>query len=439
MKRIILAKGEEKRIQLGHPWVYDNEILNIVNGHGVHAEPAALSQGEIADVETYNKKYLGRAFVNPSSKIIARIYSPSKEGVDTGFFKRRIRQALLRRSGFDLSRESFRMVFAEADFLPGLIIDRYTGWDAGKINSYETEVSAPLTFETMLEKYGPPCVWFCMQVLSFGIDIRKAELITAINEVCGEYSGLVEKKSLKARSLEGLDCGDDIISGFVPEAGIIIFENDFPFISSLRDGQKTGHFLDQKQNRGALYSVIREKFVKNGRKPRVLDAFCYTGGFAVHAARAGSGEVSAVDVSETALATLKKNAALNKLDSVKTVQTDVFEYLGKLERAKERFDIIVLDPPAFAKSNTALDNALRGYKEINLKAIKLLSPGGILVSCSCSQALDERRFKNMIATAACDADRRLHEIDFRYQSPDHPVLVGYGESMYLKCGFYQVS
>jgi 23S rRNA (cytosine1962-C5)-methyltransferase len=257
--RIILGKGEEKRVRCGHPWVYDNEVQHIVNDRGADAEPSSLLKGGIADVETYNKKYLGRAFVNPASKIIARIYSPSKEGVDIGFFKRRIRQALQRRSAFDLSRESCRIVFAEADFLPGLIIDRYTGWDAEKINGINIETEAPVTYETMLEKYGPPSVWLCVQISSCGIDARRTELITAVNEVCGEYAGLLEKKNLTARAAEGLECGDDAVIGYVPKSGIIIFENDFPFIIDLPGGQKTGHFLDQKQNRRALYSIIQDK------------------------------------------------------------------------------------------------------------------------------------------------------------------------------------
>ncbi|MDR2660309.1 MAG: class I SAM-dependent rRNA methyltransferase [Spirochaetaceae bacterium] len=438
MTRIILNKGEERKIYDGHPWIYDNEVKSIVNGHGNNETEAELTQGGVADVETYNKKYLGRAFVNPASKIIARIYSPSKEGADTGFFKRRIREALTRRSSFDLSRESCRIVFAEADFLPGLIIDRYTGWDAEMIKNVKIEPCHPLTFETMYENYGPPSVWFCMQILSFGMDLRRERIIDAVDEVFGTYAGFVEKKSIKARKLEGLDCGDDIVLGAVP-SGIIIFENNFPFIISLIEGQKTGHFLDQKQNHKILYSLIHEKFIKSGTKPRALDAFCYTGGFAIHAARAGITDISAADTSETALASLKKNALVNGVSaSIKTVQTDIFEYLEKLEHTREHFDIIILDPPAFAKSHTALDNALRGYKEINLKAIKLLSAGGLLVSCSCSQALSEQRFKWMIFAAARDAGRRLYQIDFRLQSQDHPILIGYDESLYLKCGFYQV-
>jgi 23S rRNA (cytosine1962-C5)-methyltransferase len=435
MTRIIVSKGEEKRILAGHPWVYDNEVSRIVDDKNA---PAELVQGGIADVETYNKKYLGRAFVNPASKIIARIYSPSKEGVDTGFFKRRIREALSRRTAFDPSRQSCRIVFAEADFLPGLIIDRYVGWDAGKT----AVCGCPVTFEMMLEKYGPPSVWLCMQILSFGADTRREQIITAVNETCGTYSGIVEKKAVPARALEGLDNGgsayDGIVSGTVPREGIVIFENGFPFVINLLEGQKTGHFLDQKQNRGALYSFVLEKRKKNeDYRPRVLDAFCYTGGFAIHAGRAGASGITAVDASEAALLALGKNAKLNALDNIETVQADVFDFFEKQERSKERFDIIILDPPAFAKSRKVLDNAIRGYREINFRAIKLLPPGGLLVSCSCSQALGEQRFKEIIRAAAGGADRRLYEIRFGYQSSDHPVLVGYDESLYLKCGFYQ--
>jgi 23S rRNA (cytosine1962-C5)-methyltransferase len=208
----------------------------------------------------------------------------------------------------------------------------------------------------------------------------------------------------------------------------------------LEEGQKTGHFLDQKDNR-RLAAAFLEAYLSDSTTGdvRVLDACAYSGGFGIHAARAGTVSVECVDASATALELVKKNAALNGVsDRVKTTEADVFEYLRAAERKKERFDLVILDPPAFAKTKASLDGAIRGYKEINLRAMSLLKSGGILVSCSCSQALDETRFKRMICEAAADAERRLVQLDFRYQSPDHPILLGYDESLYLKCGFYRV-
>jgi 23S rRNA (cytosine1962-C5)-methyltransferase len=211
----------------------------------------------------------------------------------------------------------------------------------------------------------------------------------------------------------------------------VIFENGLPFAVHLEEGQKTGHYLDQRDNRryAAAYA----------RGGRVLDAFSYTGGFGIHAAAAGAASVVSVDTSSSALETGRKNAALNGAgEKISEIEADVFDWLRRAERQKEEFDLVVLDPPAFAKSRSSLNEALRGYKEINLRAIKLVKPGGVLVSCSCSQALDETRFKYMAAEAAADAGRRLVQLDFRYQAPDHPILLGYNESLYLKCGFYRV-
>jgi 23S rRNA (cytosine1962-C5)-methyltransferase len=227
----------------------------------------------------------------------------------------------------------------------------------------------------------------------------------------------------------------------------VIFENGLPFLVNPGEGQKTGHFFDQKENRLRAAFWGRSLFAGRAAESsafRVLDACSYTGGFAVHICRlaaAGGFDVRAiaVDVSAAALETLKKNARLNGIaDRIETVEADVFEFLRASEQKKEQFDMIILDPPAFAKSRSALGEALRGYKEINLRALRILRPGGILVSCSCSYALDDTGFRRMIAASAADAERRLVELEFRYQGADHPILAGYDESRYLKCGFYRV-
>ncbi|AEF85020.1 PUA domain protein [Treponema primitia ZAS-2] len=452
MKRIILKPGEEGRIRAGHPWVYDNEVGKTLSGPG-DAPPAVLVPGEIADVESSRKEYLGRALVNPNSKIIARIYSPSKEGMDKGFFKRRIREAINRRftAGLDLCRESARLVFAEADFLPGLIIDRFTGWPLEEAESRIPE--RPLSFEALESALGSPRSWLAVQFLVYGMDSRREDILSALDETLGaalgpnwditlgKPEGIIEKSAEKMRELEGFPLREDLVWGSYPAGGIVIFEKGLPFVVHPGEGQKTGHFLDQRDNRlrAASFAAVGGNAAEGSAGARVLDACAYTGGFGIHAARAGAASVTCVDVSAAALETLRENAALNGVgDRITTLEADVFEYLRACDRQNEKFDLIILDPPAFAKSRSALEGALRGYKEINLSAIKLLNPGGVLVSCSCSHALDESRFKRMITEAAADAERRLIQLDFRYQGPDHPVLVGYDESLYLKCGFYRV-
>jgi 23S rRNA (cytosine1962-C5)-methyltransferase len=443
MKRIILKPGEENRAMAGHPWIYDNEVDRILEGSGGGARPADLQPGELADVESSRKRYLGRAFVNPNSKIIARIYSPSKEGVDKGFFKRRLREALRRRQWCQSPFVSGRILFGEADFLPGLIIDRFCGWPLADIEAAAGD--PPLDFEAVQSRLGPPSFWLSIQFLIYGIDIRRDEILAALEETLEGPAGICEKSGARVRELEGLPLREGILRGAFPPEGIVMFENGFPFLVNPGQGQKTGHFFDQTENRLLAALRGRSLFAERGAGTpvRVLDVCSYTGGFAVHITRlaaAGGFEVRAavVDVSAGALETLKKNARLNGVaDRIETIEADAFEFLRACARKKETFDMIVLDPPAFAKSRSALGEALRGYKEINLRALQLLTPGGILVSCSCSQSLDDAAFRRMITGAAADAERRLVELDFRYQGADHPILVGYDESRYLKCGIYR--
>ncbi|MDR0376883.1 MAG: class I SAM-dependent rRNA methyltransferase [Spirochaetaceae bacterium] len=443
MKRIILKPGEENRIQGGHPWVYENEAARILTGAGV---PAELEPGETVDVESSRKRYLGRALANPHSRIIARIYSPSKTGIDKGFFKRRFREAFARRTCRDLSLDPARLVFAEADFLPGLIVDRFPGWP---LEEAESRIPGrPLTVEAVRAALGPPASWLSVQFLTFGMDLRRAEILAALDEVLdrglGLPAGVIEKSAVQVRQREGLPLREGILRGGFPAGGVLIFEKGLPFAARLEEGQKTGYFLDQRENRlaAAGYAGAAGPEARSGER-RVLDVCAYTGGFGIHAARAAldrglAVQVTAVDVSAAALKTAEKNAALNGVTGkITTVEADCFEFLRSAERAAETYDLIILDPPAFAKTRPIQETAVRGYKEINLRAMKLLAPGGVLVSCSCSQALDEGRFKRMIAEAAVDAGRRLVQLDFRFQAPDHPILLGYGESCYLKCGIYR--
>jgi 23S rRNA (cytosine1962-C5)-methyltransferase len=486
VKRIILKPGEEDRILAGHPWVYDNEVLEIREGPGGRPQQVpALVSGELAEVETVFRgkpRYLGRAFVNPHSKIIARIYSPSKEGVDKGFFKRRIREAIRRRllrggadeGAYNLARESARLVFAEADFLPGLIIDRYVGWALAEIE--ENLQERPPDYDDTEARLGPPGSWISIQFLSCAMDQRREEILSALEEtlgaplapglsgILGRPRGIVERSSARVRELEGLPPREGLIRGIFPPGGIVIFENGLPLAVSLEEGQKTGHFLDQRDNRLRAASCVGELGSAAGlaidktngpagpesAPPlRVLDGCCYTGAFAIHILRLGDYGFNAglsplpilvdcVDSSAAALETLRSNAALNGVeDRIRTVEADIFDFLRQAERRGEPYDLVVLDPPAFAKTRSALADAVRGYKEINLRALKLLRAGGILVSCSCSQALDRPAFRRVLGEAARDAERRLYLLESRSQAADHPVLVGYDESEYLKCDIYR--
>jgi 23S rRNA (cytosine1962-C5)-methyltransferase len=457
LKRIILKQGEEDRILLGHPWVYDNEVDRVLDTAqqvaAQHAGPqsARLKPGELADIESSRKTYLGRAIVNPQSRIIARIYSSSKEGMDKGFFKRRIRESLERRfsrgrrQDFDLYHESARIIFGEADFLPGLIVDRYTGWPLEAVEAACTE--RPLTSELVEARLGPPASWLSVQFLAYGMDERREDILDALEDTLewfrpgenksaerdrqeGRPLGIIEKSAVKARELEGLPLKEGLVRGSIPCGGILVFENGLPFAVILEEGQKTGHFLDQRENR-----MLAASYAEGAR---ALDAFSYTGGFGIHAARSGAAQVISADSSAPALKSALLNARLNCVeDRFTVIEADIFELLRSYERRHEKFDLIILDPPAFAKSHMNINEALRGYHEINLRAVKLLSKGGILVSCSCSQALDDGRFTRMIAGAAMDAGRRLVQKDFRHQAADHPALLGYDESRYLKCGIYQ--
>ncbi|MDR0908148.1 MAG: class I SAM-dependent rRNA methyltransferase [Spirochaetaceae bacterium] len=422
--RIVLKAGEEKRIEAGKPWVYYSQI----------AEPAieSLEPGTVADVEAAGKKYLGRAIVNPQSKIVARLYSHSKDGLDKGFIKHRIAEAINRRilAGYNMAKDSCRIVFAEADFLPGLIADRFV--DCRTHNSY-----------------------LSLQFLSYGMDTRRGDILEAFNEVLewngGKPSAIIEKDAA-VRELEGLPriaASEELLQGSLPEGGIVISENGLEFIVKLDVGQKTGYYLDQRFNRAAAARWALEltaNHANHANEFTVLDCCCNTGGFGITIAAqllhndVHNFSVTCIDSSSPALMALMENARLNAVDGqITAIRGDVFDELHTLEKQKNKFAMIILDPPAFTKGRATLDDAMRGYKEINLQAMKLLRKNGILVSCSCSQAMDEHRFKRMISEAAKDAGKRLYQLEFRCQSPDHPILVGYDESYYLKCGVYQVA
>jgi 23S rRNA (cytosine1962-C5)-methyltransferase len=400
---VILKPREELRIRRGHPWIYDNEIAKVEGNPSAGMEVRALdSRG----------KPLGFGFFNPSSKIRVRLYSKSAAKADREFFIEAFRTALAwRQKFFNTKTQSFRAVFGEADSVPGLIVDLFTG------NAAEADAAVK------------PGWWLSTQFLGLGVQRRKAEIVEALTEVFAP-DGISERSDAPVMHLEGLEPFSGILAGTVP-VSILMEENGAKFSVDLAGGQKTGWFLDQRANRAAAARFAA------GRT--VLDVFCNQGGFGILAALSGAKSVTAVDSSAGALAAAVLNASLNGVSSrFATVEANAFDHLRALEKDGSKFDLIILDPPAFAKSHSAVESAYRGYKEINVRAMRLLSKGGILVTCSCSHWFDGDRFDEMLGDAASDCVRRFRVMEERTQDLDHPIISGYGESRYLKCRIIEV-
>ncbi len=379
--KVYLNKGEEKRLLEGHPWVFNNEV-NRFEGN--------IKSGAICEVYSFNDRYIGKGFFNSSSKIIVRLLTKKNEDIDEKFFREKIEKAWNYRQSLGLINNC-RVIFSEADFIPGLIVDKY-----GDI--------------------------LCIQILSLGIEVRK-EMITNLLIDIIKPLGIYERSDVSVRKKEGLEERKGIVYGdFNPL--VQIEENDVKMFVDLENGQKTGYFLDQKYNRRALSDYVRDKVV--------LDCFSHTGGFSLHAAKYGAKIIDAVDISEKAVVDIMRNAELNNFTNINAICYDVFDYLRN-EETRNKYDVIILDPPAFTKSKDTVEKAYRGYKDINLQAMKIIKEGGILFSFSCSQHMTPALFLEMIKEAAIDSKRNVQMIDFRIQSPDHPTLVGSEESFYLKC------
>ena len=393
-KEAILKKNEEQRLLQGHPWVFGNEILK-VNG-----EP---QPGDEVNVRASNGKFVGRGFYNPRSKITVRLFSRDESALDKELLRKRIEAAWNYRKK-TVPTDNCRIVFAEADLLPALIVDRFTDDSSGR-------------------------VYLILQTLALGMDKHKETIRDILLELFSP-SGIYERNDVPVREKEGLGQ----LKGFLTDpfdTGIVIRENGILFHVDLAGGQKTGYFLDQRENRAAIASFCGGA--------RVLNAFSHTGGFALNAVKHGAEAVSAVDISGDAIAMIRKNAELNGYGGkVDAFEANVFDYLRGCADRDDRFDLIVLDPPAFAKGRSTIAGAYRGYKEINLRAMKLIPPGGVLVSCSCSQAMDLQLFQKMVQEAAVDAKRVVRQIESRTQAKDHPILYGYDESFYLKCLILQI-
>jgi len=381
--KIVLKPTEEIRIQQGHPWVFNNEISKIEGN---------IKSGELAYVYSSKNEFIGKGFLNTSSKIFVRILSRNlEESIDENFFFNIIHNANLGR--LDLGyKNSYRVLFGEADGIPGLIVDKY-------------------------DEY------LSIQILSLGIDLRKEMFVKILVSIFNP-KGIFERSDVSVRKKEGLELFKGVIYGDVPEQ-IIIKENDLLMEIDIINGQKTGSFLDQQDNHHALKNYVKNK--------TVLDCFSHIGGFGLHAAYYGASNVTCLDISENAVAKIEKNAKLNQLQNVVALKVDVFNKLRDYQESNEKFDVVILDPPAFAKKIDDLKKAYKGYKDINLQALKIINPNGYLVSCSCSHYMTPSLFLEMLIDASNDAKKITQLIEFRIQGKDHPALLGSDESLYLKC------
>jgi 23S rRNA (cytosine1962-C5)-methyltransferase len=390
MTRIYLKKKRNPRIENGHPWIFGNEVMDM---EGV------AEGGETVEVFAADKKFIGKGYINPRSQIRVRLLTRDRtEPIDESFFYRRIAEAWEYRKRIGYT-ENCRLVFGESDQLPALIIDKF--------NEY-----------------------FVLQTLSLGMDRWKTVIVDTLKEIF-QPKGIYERNDVPVRQLEGLDLQKGFLSDPF-ETRIIIHENGLRFYVDLENGQKTGYFLDQHENRRAL-----EHIVKGGD---VLGAFSYTGSFEIHAAHYGARSVTGIDSSEEAVSMAAMNAGLNQLEN--TVHFEVlnaFDALKRWSAEGRKYDVVMLDPPAFAKSRENISQAVSGYKEINLRGMKLLKKGGFLVSSSCTNLVSADLFLQTVQSAAEDAHRKVKQVCFLSQAPDHPVLWGVENTQYLKFLIAQIN
>ncbi len=389
MTKVFLKKGIRKRVENGHPWVYKNEVDRI---------DGEYCMGDI--VEVYNPKgqFLGRGYINPKSQILVRIMTRNKsEEIDIEFFHNRLLRAWQYRQKM-VDTSSCRIVFGEADELPGLIVDKF--------NDY-----------------------LVIQTLTYGIDQYKEWIVDLLEEMI-HPKGIYERNDQQVRELEGLPMQKGFLKGdFDPYT--IINENGIRMGIDIAEGQKTGYFLDQRENRYAIRNIVKDA--------SVLDCFTHTASFALHAVHFGAKHVTAVDISEHAITTAKKNAALNNgEDKIDFVCANAFDLLREYEKEGKQYDVVILDPPAFTKSAKNIKSASKGYKEINLRGMKLTKPGGFLVTASCSHYMYPDVFRKVLYEAAKDAHKTIREVEYRTQAKDHPYLWNYEESLYLKFFILQV-
>ena len=392
---VTLKKGEGRTLKQGGLWIYDNEVESIMG---------SFEDGDIVIVRDFDGYPMGRGFINRNSKLIVRMMTRDRDTlVDEVFIRMRVKNAWEYRKKVMDDISSCRVIFGEADFLPGLVVDKFA--DVLVVES-----------------------------LALGIDRFKVMIIDILKELMEEdgihIRGVYERNDAKVRELEGMER----YKGFIGEpfdTKVEIVENGVHYYVDVKDGQKTGFFLDQKYNRRAVAGLCKGA--------RVLDCFTHTGSFALNAGLAGAEHVTGVDASELGVAQARENAALNGLqDTVEFVCADVFDLLPELEKKGEKFDVVILDPPAFTKSRSSIKKAVKGYREINLRGMKLVKDGGYLATCSCSHFMDYELFTQTIGQAAKNVHKRLRQVEFRTQAPDHPILWGAGDSYYLKFYIFQV-
>ena len=391
---VTLKKGEGRTIKAGGAWIYDNEIASVVG---------SFADGDVVLIHDFDGYPMGKGYINRHSKIRVRMLTRHQEQeIDDDFWRMRLQAAWdYRKATVDTS--SCRIVFGEADFLPGLVIDKF---------------SDVLVVES----------------LALGIDRYKEHLVEILKEILAAdgvtIRGVYERSDARERLKEGMER----VKGFLGQefdTNVEIVENGVHYMVDVKEGQKTGFFLDQKYNRQSIRSICK------GAK--VLDCFTHTGSLALNAGQAGAASVLGLDASEPGVEQAKKNAALNGLSHIVDFEcADVFEKLPKMEAAGEKFDVIILDPPAFTKSRNSVKNAVKGYREINLRAMKLIKDGGYLATCSCSHFMTYELFTKTIGQAAANVHKRLRQVSFATQAPDHPILWAADTSYYLKFYIFQV-
>lgn len=391
---VTLKKGEGRAIKAGGLWIFDNEIDTIVG---------TFHNGDIVIVHDFDGYPMGKGFINQNSKIRIRMMTRRDDTeIDSAFIRMRVKNAWeYRKKTVDIS--SCRVIFGDADFLPGFVVDKFSDV-------------------------------LVVQSLALGIDRFKEEIVQDLKELMAEdgitIRGVYERSDAKEREKEGMKKYKGFL-GKEFDTKVLIEENGVKYFVDVKDGQKTGFFLDQKYNRLAMQRICKDA--------EVLDCFTHTGSFALNAGIAGAKSVMGVDASELAVMQAAENAALNNLqDTVKFTCADVFELLPQLEQEGRQFDVVILDPPAFTKSRNTIKNAMKGYREINIRGLKLVKDGGYLATCSCSHFMDYENFTKVIGQAARSAHKRLRQVEFRTQSPDHPILWAADESYYLKFYIFQV-
>jgi len=389
MTKVYLNRKISPRVMNGHPWIYNNEVEKI---------EGEVTGGEIVEVYSYDKKFIGKGYINPKSQIIIRLLSRSKsEIINEQFFFERIKQCWEYRKKLGYV-ENCRLVFGEADLLPQLIIDKF--------NDY-----------------------FVIQTLALGIDIWKPVIVHALQEIF-KPKGIYERNDVPVRELEGMSQQKGFLTAPF-DTNIIINENGLKFHVDIENGQKTGYFLDQHDNRRAIQNIVKGA--------DVLGAFTYTGTFEIHAAHYGAKSVIGLDISANAVAQANKNAELNKVQDICKFETaNAFDILKQWGKDGKQYDVVMLDPPAFTKSRETIHKAVAGYKEINLRGMKLIKPGGFLVTSSCTNLVNPKLFMETIGLAAKDLKRNTRQVTFQSQSSDHPIIWGMENTEYLKFLIVQV-